>query len=119
MREIVSCNIKGLDELQKKLEEQLPKDARLALRIALAAGGGDVKRAMQDTAPEEAEGDSSGFLKKHINVKTRITNKGLVGKAYIGPAADAYYPERKGKEGSVTFRTRLGRKITFLSKHAG
>jgi len=33
--------------------------------------------------------------------------------------ASGVYPERKDKEGSVTFKTRLGRKITFFSKHAG
>jgi HK97 gp10 family phage protein len=119
MSDIVTVNIKGLAELQKKLEEQLPKDARLALRIALAAGGGDVKRAMHDAAPEEEGGQSTGFLKKHINVKTRLSNNGMTGRAFIGPSADAFYPARKGKEGSVTFRTRLGRKITFFSKHAG
>jgi hypothetical protein len=40
MSEIVSVKIKGLDELQKKSQEQLPKDAKLALRIALNAGDG-------------------------------------------------------------------------------
>ena len=72
MQEIVTVNITGLDEIQKKLEEELPKDARLALRIGLSAGAGDIKNAMVDAAPVEADGENAGFLRDHLKVKTII-----------------------------------------------
>jgi HK97 gp10 family phage protein len=112
MPDIVSCKITGLDELQKTLQEKLPKDARLALRIALSAGGGTVKAAMQDVAPVEEAGENSGFLKSHINVKTRIS--GLSGTAFIGPSTAAY-PNRSQKPHQVSFVTRAGKKVTFTA----
>jgi HK97 gp10 family phage protein len=113
MADIVTVNIKGLDDLQKALEEK-SKEARLALRIALSAGGGDVKRAMQDTAPVEEEGVNSGFLRDHINVKTRIFNGGLSGSAFIGPSTAAY-PDRSQTPHEVSFITRTGKKVTFTA----
>lgn|ERR1700687_2596459 len=118
MSEIVSVKIKGLDELQKKSQEQLPKDAKLALRIALNAGAGDVKRAMEEDAPVEQGGADSGFLRKNIKTKVTLRRNDLAGTARIGPTK-AVYPGGGGKRGNVTFKTRTGRVINFISNHAG
>ena len=118
MAEIISFEIKGLAELQKKLQEELPKDARLAMRIALSAGGGTVKDAMVAAAPVEQGGEDAGFLKEHIRVKTVIRNGGMTGTAKVGATTDAY-PNREGKSGRVSFKTLTGRTVSFLSKSAG
>jgi len=119
MSDIVTVKIKGLDELQKTLQVQLPKDAKLALRIALSAGAGDVKRAMEDDAPVESDGGAdSGFLKKNIRTKVTLRRNDLAGTAKIGPT-NAVYPGRGGKRGSVSFKTKTGRVINFISNHAG
>lgn len=118
MADIVSVNITGLKELQEALEKELPKDARLAMRIALSAGGGTVKDAMQSGAPVEVAGQNSGFLREHIKVKTIIKNGGLTGKALVGPTRDPY-PKREGKLGTVTLRTGSGKIVQFMSKKAG
>src|ERR1700720_2423783 len=102
----------GLDQIQKALEQK-GKEAKLALRVALNAGGGDVKKAMQNEAPVEAEGENSGFLKDHINVKMRLSRNEMAGSAFVGPST-AVYPGRAGKSGRVTFKTAAGRTISFL-----
>lgn len=112
MPDIVTVNIKGLDELQKALEAK-GKEARLAVRVALNAGGGDVKREMQDGAPVEDGGENNGFLKEHISVKVRMRGQ-TQGTAYIGPSTAAY-PNRSQKPHTVSFVTRTGRKISFTA----
>jgi HK97 gp10 family phage protein len=113
----VEFKMSGLDEIQKALEQK-GKEARLAVRIALSAGAGDIKKAMAEDAPVEAEGENSGFLAKHINVKTTVKSNNIEGRAFVGPST-AVYPGRSGKRGRVTFKTATGRVISFLSDHAG
>jgi HK97 gp10 family phage protein len=116
--EIVSFEIKGLKEIQQALEERLPKEARLAMRIALSAGGGTVRDAMVDAAPVEVDGQDSGFLRDHLKIKTIIRNGGLTGKALIGATNDAY-PGREGSRGRVTLKTATGKVVSFISNTAG
>jgi HK97 gp10 family phage protein len=116
--EIVSFEIKGLREIQQALEERLPKEVRLAMRIALSAGGGTIKNSMQDAAPVEVDGQDSGFLRDNIKVKTVIRNGGLTGVAIVG-ATDAAYPGREGSKGRVTLKTATGKVVSFISNKAG
>ncbi len=109
----VTVKISGLDELQKVLQEKLPADAKKAVRIALSAGGGDVKRAMVANAPVEEGGEHAGFLRDNIRVKTKLFRNDLAGYALVGPTT-AVYPDRAGKPGQVTIKGK-----TFFSKHAG
>ena len=104
MPDIVWSQMKGLDELQKKLEEMATKDARLAVRIALNAGASEVKKAAQEEAPVEAEGENSGFLKDHINIKVRMKGP-IAGTAFIGPSTAAYPNEAKSR---IKFRSLIG-----------
>jgi HK97 gp10 family phage protein len=112
MPDIVSVNIKGLDELQKALEAK-GKEARLAVRVALNAGGGDVKRAMAEEAPVEEGGENSGFLRDNVNVKVRMHGQ-TAGTAFIGPSTKEY-PNRSQKPHTVSFITRTGRKASFTA----
>ncbi len=118
MANVVEFEIKGLAELQKKLEEELPKDARRAMRIALSAGGGTVRDAMKEDAPVEADGENSGFLRDHLKVKTIVRNGGLTGIAIVGATTDPY-PGREGTQGRVSFKTRTGKLVSFVSSVAG
>ena len=118
MAELVSFKITGLEQLQKALQERLPKEARLAMRIALSVGGGTVKAAMVAGCPVETEGADAGFLREHIKVKTTIRNGGMTGSAKVGATTDPY-PTRTGKSGRVSFKTVTGRSVSFLSKVAG
>jgi HK97 gp10 family phage protein len=113
MPDLVSFEIKGLSELQKKLEEMATKDTRLAVRIALNAGASEVKKAAQEEAPVEAEGENSGFLKDHINIKVRMQGP-IVGTAFIGPSTAAY-PNRSQKPHQVSFINRAGKRISFTA----
>lgn len=115
---VVECKIEGLDQIQHALEEALPKDARLAMKIALSAGGGTVKDELVATAPVEHGSPDAGFLREHIKVKTIIKNGGLSGKAIIGATTDPY-PTRKGSQGKVSFKTLTGKMVSFMSDHKG
>jgi HK97 gp10 family phage protein len=118
MADVVTFEIKGLDEIQKKLQEELPKNARLALRIGLSAGAGDIKNAMVDGAPVEADSENSGFLRDNIKTQIKLRRNDLAGTALVGPTT-AVYPGREGAEGRVSFKTAGGKQVTFDSKHAG
>lgn len=118
MSEIIEFKMIGLDELQKTLEELAPNEARLAVKIALSAGGGDVKDAMVDGCPIEQDGENSGFLRDNLKVKTTVHRDGLSGLAIVG-ATQAVYPGREGKLGTVSFKTVTGRVVKFVSKTAG
>ena len=115
---VIECRIEGLDQIQHALEEALPKEARLAMRIALSAGGGTVKDEMQAKAPVEQDSPDEGFLRDHIKVKVTIKQGGLAGKAIIGATNDAY-PGREGSKGKVNFKTITGKAVSFVSDHAG
>lgn len=118
MSDIIEFKITGLDELQKTLEEVAPNEARLAVKIALSAGGGDVKNAMQSACPIEQDGENSGFLRDNLKVRTTVHRDGLSGIAIVG-ATQAVYPGRAGKLGRVSFKTVTGRLVKFMSKTAG
>ncbi len=103
MSEIVTTKFTGWDELRKKLQEELPKDAKLALRIALSAGAGDIKRAAQEFAPVEDEGPQAGFLRDNVKVKVKLSRNDLAGSAFIGPTTAKYPGDDKGTH-KVTIR---------------
>jgi hypothetical protein len=73
---------------------------------------------MEEDAPVEQGGADSGFLRKNIKTKVTLRRNDLAGTARIGPTK-AVYPGRGGKRGNVTFKTRTGRVINFISSHAG
>jgi HK97 gp10 family phage protein len=96
MANIINYEIKGLDQLQKALEEK-GKAARLAVRVALSAGGGTVKDQMEVNAPVEENSAHAGFLRDHIKVQTRIARNGTSGRAIVGPTQDEYPGSGKTK----------------------
>ncbi|HZR66613.1 MAG TPA: HK97-gp10 family putative phage morphogenesis protein [Terriglobales bacterium] len=87
MSEFVTVEVKGLKELQDKLEELPNKIARRGIRQALRAGAEIIRGEMVSNAPKD-----SGFLEEHIDVKTRLKSDLLAGSAFIGPNGKQLYP---------------------------
>jgi len=87
MSDDVTVNIRGLEDLQRKLEEIGHNVAKRGVRQALRAGAVPVREAMAAAAPKD-----SGFLSEHIDIKTRMDKDELAGAAFIGPNSKAVYP---------------------------
>ena len=62
----VSCEITGLDELEKMLKELAPKAAKTALRRAVREGMKIFQAAAEEKAPRD-----TGALADNINIKTK------------------------------------------------
>lgn len=101
MSDWVECEVKGLDELQKKLEGMQTKMAKRGIRQALRAGAEVIRAAMVMMAPKD-----TGFLAEHFGVKASIKQDELAGSAFIGPQGKMDYPALKGASGPL----RLGQK---------
>lgn len=69
MPEMVSIQVTGLKELEKKLKELGPKIARRALKGALIAGAREVRQEARSLAPE-----ATGRLKKAMYIKALKPN---------------------------------------------
>lgn len=92
-----TITIKGLDELQKRLEA-LPRNVQIkVMRGPMTDAANVVKEAMVQLAPKE-----SGFLSEHFNAKFRAKRGELAGSAFIGPAGKMYYPNRGSKDRGVS-----------------
>ena len=110
----ITVEIKGLDELQRKLEELPLRVAKKGLRRALAVGAQVFKYAMYTLAPRYSGGNSnipSGFLAEHFGVRVSLGRDPLTGTAYIGPDGKMDYPDEGGG-----YRSRLIKKTGKLKK---
>lgn len=83
----VTVEIKGLKELQVKLEALQHNVAKKGVRQALKVGGTVIKNAMQGQAP-----DRTGFLQQNINTRISMRRDDLAGSVFIGPSK-ALYPK--------------------------
>lgn len=83
----VTINIKGLDELQKVLEEIPKKVANKVLREDLQGAADYQKDAMVAAAPYR-----TGFLSEHFGSRVSIHSGEVAGSAYVGPEGHMYYP---------------------------
>lgn len=101
MSELVTVEIKGLVELQKRLQELPEEVMRPILRDVLRDAGNDVKAAIVAEAPRD-----SGFLAEHFRVRTRIYKEDVRGTAFIGTQPHADYPHRDGG-----FRAKLNKAL--------
>ena len=92
MPKAVSCRIEGLKELEHALLEETPKQARVAMREALNAGGDVMQRAIAQKARTAfVRGKSTGFTATHILKKTKLSVKEDEGEVSVGPAKEAYW----------------------------
>lgn len=82
-----TMEIKGLDELQKTLEELPLKVAKRGLRKALQNGGAQIQAGMVTLAPKD-----TGFMAEHFGVKIKIDRDQISGSAFIGPQGKVDYP---------------------------
>lgn len=97
MSDAVTVNIKGLDELQKTLEE-MPRDvSRKILRNDLKDSGEYMRQEMSANAPY-----ASGFLSEHFDSKVKIKSDELAGSAFVGPMGKMYYPGGDKEKGVAT-----------------
>lgn len=90
----VTFEVKGLAELQEKLEALPEKLARTGIKKALKAGANPIREAMVATAPVNV-GDirfPPRYLADHLGTKIKMSREGLAGTAFIGPNAKAEYP---------------------------
>jgi HK97 gp10 family phage protein len=88
MSEWVTTEIKGLDELQRKLEAMPEKVAKKGLRAALRAGGSIMTSAFAAFAPR-----LTGFLSEHFAMKISVRGDDIAGSAYVGPDGKMDYPD--------------------------
>jgi HK97 gp10 family phage protein len=93
MPEVVSVNVRGLDELEAKLAQMAPKIGRSVIRRGLKAGAQVFLEEMQARAAR-----LTGFLREHIGMKIKMRAEDLAGTAMVGPLK-VDYPQRQGKRG--------------------
>jgi HK97 gp10 family phage protein len=108
MSDWVTTEIKGLDELQRKLEAMPEKVAKKGLRDALKAGGRILVSALMAFAPRQ-----TGFLSEHFDMRLSIRGEDIAGSAYVGPEGKMDYPDAGGgyreKENRKGKKYRVGR----------
>lgn len=93
----VEVEIKGLDELQQKLEQLPEKVAAKSLKASLRAGAAMIISAFVAFAPrlkEAVHGIPVGFLAEHFNTKVSMRPADLAGSIYVGPDGKMDYPDR-------------------------
>jgi len=113
MPDEITCEIKGLSELQAKLdaigEEFGNKKQGSVLRSALYRAGSVITDAMSRTAPKD-----TGFLSENIGARTTMTKgafKNLGGSVFIGPKGRVLYPLRKTTEHMRKFGKKIGNSV--------
>lgn len=104
---LVTVNLKGFDELQRKLEELKGPKAAKAMRAGLKAMQAPVLAEIQHEAPRE-----SGFLAEHFDTKYKTKDGGMAGAAYVGPQGKMYYPDR-----GTEMRGKGGQRLVATGKH--
>jgi HK97 gp10 family phage protein len=83
----VEVEIKGLDELEKTLEEMPYKIAKRGLRQSLRAGADVLRNEIIALAPKD-----TGFMSEHFGTKIKVQRGELAATAYIGPQGKVDYP---------------------------
>lgn len=86
---IVTVNIKGLDELQRALEEVPREVSKSVLRKSLTAAAKLMRLAIVDAAPHE-----TGFLAEHFNIRFKSYKKDVAASSFIGPDGKMTYPKK-------------------------
>lgn len=91
MADGLQFEIKGLDQLQKALEEMPRNVAKKGLRAALRAGAVPMKNGIVEEAPKD-----TGFLRDHFGVRISVKGKDIAGSAFVGPEGHVDYPDAGG-----------------------
>jgi HK97 gp10 family phage protein len=87
----ISCEVTGLDQIQRALEKLAGPQAKKAMKAALQAGAKVSTAAIVAEAPKD-----TGFLAEHIGAKFSVKGAGDQGAAYIGPKGHVDYPNEGG-----------------------
>src|SRR6267143_5712104 len=91
MADAVTVELKGLDELQRKLAALPAEVTRPILRTVLREAGNEVKEAFAAAAPYD-----TGFLAEHFRVRVSVKKEDVQGAAFIGTQPHADYPNSDG-----------------------
>lgn len=111
----VTVNIKGLDELQAKLEALDTNVAKKGLRTALKDGGKVIQKQIELRSP-----DRTGFLRKHFNTKISMRgHEDLAGAAYVGPDKAVYPKDLGERELTETLHMPKKDQKRILKEHKG
>ena len=97
--------IEGLADLQRQLEDELPKVAKRVVRDAVNEGAEMMLDSMHREAPRNTKGDLAappGFLGDHLDKDVRVSRNDLAATARVGAKANAHYPSRRGGKGRVS-----------------
>ena len=86
--DIISVEIKGLDDLQKKLEALPLKIAKKGVRKALAAGSKILRDAMIALVNKD-----TGFLSEHLGSRYHMDKDEIAGSVFVGPKGRVDYPK--------------------------
>ncbi len=89
MANMIRVKISGLDEIQRRLESELPERAKAMLRAGLKEGAKVIQKEMQHEAPSE-----SGILEENIGTRVSVKSNKISGKAFVGPKGTVFYPAR-------------------------
>lgn len=106
--DVLTCEIKGLDQLQAQLEELPDKIARRGVRQSLKDGADILRSEMMAIVDKRTH-----FLEEHIGTKIKLTRGARAGTAYIGPQGKVDYPE------SLSGAYRIVRKANGKAKKVG
>jgi HK97 gp10 family phage protein len=108
--DLVTVEVKGLDELQRALEELVDKDGTKYVRAAVRAGATVVRNEMAQQAPKE-----TGFTSEHIDIKTKKQRgEALAVSALIGPNSKLIRPADQDRTKGKT--AGLPRTASFIAK---
>lgn len=98
---VVELKIKGLDELQRRLERIGKKVATNIFRVALRKAGRLIVNAFVTNAPRYVgppnKGVPVGFLAEHFGTRTKIIRDGIAGSIFVGPEGKIDFPDRTGE----------------------
>jgi HK97 gp10 family phage protein len=105
MSDTVTVEIKGLDDLQRRLAALPTEVTRPILQDVLREAGNEVKAAFVAGAPHD-----TGFLAEHFRVRVSVKKEDVQGAAFIGTQPHADYPDRDGG-----FRAKLSKALGKMS----
>ncbi|MFY9803890.1 MAG: HK97-gp10 family putative phage morphogenesis protein [Candidatus Acidiferrales bacterium] len=96
----VQFEVKGLSELQSRLEELGNMPAKKVMRKSLREWGEKMVGFIVELAPF-----NTNFLRRHFNFEIKLSRGDIGGKVQVGPTTDLYPTTEKGLFGKVHKRT--------------
>jgi hypothetical protein len=109
MNQFVEVKVRGLEDLQKALEELPQKVAKKAVRSSLKEAAAIVKQYIVDFIRP-----NTGLMAESFVIRTRIRKDELAGTAKIMPDGKAQYPKEHKRKGGATYFRLVSTVVRFL-----